>query len=185
MTLATLHEATDWLSSHWAEQRPAPTRLHKRETEGVGLFYSAAFAAALDGSAEASVTMTGPVDCYHPLIRAGQSPLNCPECHGFNVKEHRTDRFLFPMSRALLHLHNSMGSPRQPHPYHLILILADHGFEPRAAAASVDFNWDRAEALFLMAIRRLHSMYAAGPMRTRTTSWIDKSDSQRDAESAA
>jgi len=187
VTLASLPEAISWLKDHWAEQRAAPTRLHTHANEGLGPFYTPAFAAALDGSAEAYVSTIGPTDCYHPLIRAGQSPLKCPECNGMGVKDHRTDRYLYPMSRALTRLHNQLGPGRQPHHYVLVLLLADHRFDARGAAASVDLNWDRAEALFLMAIRRLHAQYAAGPAPTRTSgpSWIDKSDSQRSAETAA
>jgi hypothetical protein len=187
MTFASLSEAIEWTASHWPEQRPVPTRLHTRETEGVGLFFAPAFAAALDGSDEAYTSMRGPMSCYHTTLAIGMSVLNCPECFGTGVKDHASDRYLYPMGRALRRVHNSLGSPRQPHPYLLILELAAHDWRPRDAAAGMGLGWDRAEALFLMALRRLHSHYSAGPVSTRTSgpSWVDKSDSQRAAETAA
>lgn len=187
MTFLTLSEGIDWAREHWAEQRPVPSRLHTRSTEGVGLFFSPAFAAALDGSDEAHVSMRGPMSCYHPTVAIGMSVLNCPECFGTGVKDHASDRYLYPMSRALRRTHNSLGPGRQPHPYHLIIELAGHAWNPYHAAAGMGLNYDRAEALFLMALRRLHSHYSAGPVNTRSAapSWVDKSDSQRAAETAA
>lgn len=185
--LLTLSEAIEWAQAHWHEQRPAPIRLHTRDNEGLGPFFTPAFTAALDGSAEMVSSMPRTESCYHPTIAAGMSPRDCRECLGVGVKDVRSDRYMYPMSRALVRTHNSLGSPRQPHPYHLILELVAHAWNPHHAAAALALNWDRAEALFLMALRRLHSHYSAGPVNTRTSapSWTDKSDSQRAAETAA
>src|SRR6185369_11076507 len=53
VTPATLSEAITWTQDHWAEQRPAPIRLHTRDNQGLGPFFTPAFAAALDGSVDA------------------------------------------------------------------------------------------------------------------------------------
>jgi hypothetical protein len=188
MTLATLAEAIEWARDHWAEQRPVPTRLHTRETEGVGLFYAHPFQAALDGSPDAVTSMPQTQPCYHPTLMARMSPRDCPECLGLGVKETRVDRFVYPMSRALTRLHNSLGPSRQPHPYHLLILLAGSGWNPRMVAADTGIGWDRMEALLLMSIRRLHAFYAAGPISMRTSAsptWIEKSESQQAAETAA
>jgi len=210
VTLATLTEAIDWASSRWANQRTVPTRLHTRDQEGTGLMrdekgckclactpggsdgalgshaHTNAFAAALDGKPdliEKGVTRT--VTCWHPLLPKGMSPRDCPECLGVGLKDQRTDLYAFPMTLALNRLRNGLASRRQPHPYGLVIVLASHGWLPEQAARSLGVSWDRAEALFLMALRRLHSHYAEGPVRTTITSstvkWTDLSSSQQNA----
>ena len=187
MTLATLADAIDWARSRWDNQRTPSLKLHKWETEGVGLYYSPPFAHALDAPIHASAEITTTVNCYHPLLFRGQSPLDCPECQGHGIKDVRVHRYLYPMSVALNRLHNGLRPPRQPHPYQLVIHLAAHNWQPRAAAETTGMPWDRAEPLFLMSLRRLHAYYSEGPMRTTTSAptWIDKSDSQRAAETAA
>lgn len=183
MTLASLSEAIDWARSNWHQQRAVPLRLHVRDNEGLGPFYTAAFAAALDGSSSATTVAPETVSCYHPLLNGRADIRNCPECIGMGVKEVRHERYLYPMSRALTRLHNSLGPGRQPHPYHLVVELAACQWNARSAAEMLNLNWDRAEALFLMALRRLHGFYAAGPVQTKPT-WIELSDAQRAAEMA-
>jgi hypothetical protein len=190
MTFASLSEAVSWLEDHWAEQRPVPMRLHTHSNEGLGPFYSGQFQAALSGNPEAVVTMTGPTACYHPLLGLGMRAIDCPECFGLGVKEHRTDRYLYPMSRALTHLRNSLGSPRQPHPYALVILLALCQFDARRMHRMLDegdYSWNRTEAYTLMALRKLRGWYVAGPTPTHTSapSWVDKSESQRTAETMA
>lgn len=184
MTLASLSEAITWLRDHWQEQRPSPIKLHTRDTEGIGPFHTPAMAAALDGSCDVTTTAPQTQTCYHPLSKTAK---DCPECIGLGVKEVRVDRYVYPMSRALQRLHDSLGPARHPHPYHLVVVLAACGWDARHAAAAIDRPTETAEALFLMAIRKLHSHYSAGPVNTRTSgpSWIDKSESQKAAETAA
>ena len=185
MTLASLAEAIEWARDRWDNQRSAPLRLHTHDTEGIGPFYSRSFASSLDASPASSATMTQTASCYHPLVRAGQSPLDCPECFGLGVKEVRRDLYLYPMTRALTRLRDSLGPERQPHPYHLVILLAGQRWDARRVADDIGIHWDRAEALFLMALRRLHSHYAEGPVSTQRTSWLEKSASQQAAETAA
>lgn len=190
--LVSLDEALDWARSHWANQRTAPVRLHTRDTEGIGPFFTAGMSAALDGSPEAFSSSPSTQRCDHPLLAPRMSPHDCPECSGSGLKEARIDRYLFPMSRALTRLHDSLGPGRQPHPYHLVIALASQNWNARAAAGSLDVHWDRASALFLLALRRLHSFYEEGPVNTRasapssgTVAWTDKSAAQQNAETAA
>lgn len=186
MTLFSLSEAIDWTRSRWDNQRCAPVRLHEAHTTEGELGaprFSHGMAAALDGSPSAVASITGTQPCYHPLLNRGDSPRNCAECIGTGVKEYRSDRYLFPMSRALSRLANSLGPTRQPHPYRLVIELASHGWDPRNTASSTGIPWDRAEPLFLQALRKLHGHYAEGPIasRTYTAGWTTLSDSQRNA----
>jgi hypothetical protein len=188
-TFASLSEAVTWLEAHWAEQRPAPIKLHTHANEGLGPFFSAQFQAALSGSPDAVVSMAGPTACYHPLLGIGMRARECPECFGIGVKEQRSDRYLYPMSRALTHLRNSLGSPRQPHPYALVLLLALCNFDARRMHRMLmdEYGWDGTEAILLMALRKLRGWYVEGPIPTYTSgpTWVDKSESQRAAETAA
>lgn len=179
-----LPEAIEWARSRWHEQRPSPTRLHTHQPQGVGLFYSRPFEAALAGSPNVVTNRPQTQTCYHPTLMPRMSPRDCPECFGLGVKESRVDRFVYPMSHALGRLHDSLGPGRQPHPYHLVVLLAENGWDARATAASVAMSWGTAEPLLLAALRRLHSFYAAGPITTHT-SRIPRVDNQQAAETAA
>lgn len=185
MSLGSLDEAIAWVRDRWQLQRTPPTRLHSRETEGVGLFYSPRFGHSLDAPIDAHSSISGTVNCYHPLIAARMSPHDCPECLGMGIKQHRSERYLWPMSFALTRLHASLGAGNQVHPYALVIYLAEHDWDARATAASMELDYGQASVLFLVALRRLHGFYAEGPTPTRTTTWIQKSDSQRAAETAA
>lgn len=184
MTLATISEALDWVAQHWDGQRPAPVRLHRAHATDGALgapAFTAAFAATLDGSLTATSDAQRTVHCGHPL-----SPLSardCPECFGVGVKDVRVDRYRFPMSLALDRLSNTLRPRRQPHPFRLVLSLADHAWDWQAAARSLDMHPDLAEALFLRALRMLHGRYEEGPVRPTYRS--DRSDSQRQAEAIA
>ena len=188
MTLATLSDAIDWVRDRWANQRAVPTRLHTREEEGVGLGFTPAFRAALDGKPDTVIASTRTESCYHPLLSRGMSPRDCPECRGAGVKEVRSDLYAHPMTLALHRLRLGLASRRHPHPYGLVIVLASHGWDARQAARALAIHWDRAEPLFLMALRRLHGHYAEGPVDTRsrtyasrTVSWLEMSDSNRAA----
>ena len=207
--LPTLELAIEWANARWANQRTVPIRLHKREEEGVGLMhdrkgctclactdgpsesglgshaFSNAFASALDGRPDTTISQDRTVDCWHPLLPKGRPDRDCPECIGTRVKKVRSDLFAFPMSLALNRLRNDIASRRQLHPYILVLALASHGWQPKQAARSLDMPWDRAEPLFLLALRKLHSRYEEGPVKTTvSSSWLALSDSQRNAITA-
>ena len=185
MTLATLSDAIDWASSRWSNQRTVPTRLHTREEEGIGLGFTNSFRAALDAKPGLTEDMGGPTDCYHPLLMAGMSPRECPECHGLGVKEHRSSRYVYPMGLALHRLRNSPSSRRHPHPYAVVVVLASHSWLPQQTARALGLHWDLAEPLLLMALRKLHARYEEGPVKTTITSasvkWTDLSSSQQNA----
>jgi len=68
-----------------------------------------------------------------------------------------------------------------PHPFATVMALAEHDWEVGAAARSLDLAYEVAEAQFLRSLRQLHRWYEEGPVGS--TRYIDKSDSQRNAES--
>lgn len=192
MTFDTLSEAIDWASRHWANQRPLPLRLHEAHTTEGELGaprFTHSFAGALDGSPSAVASMTLTVSCYHPTLARGQAVRDCRECDGSGVKDIRQDRYLYPMSRALARLAVAQPSRKHPHPLILVLSLAGHNWDARLLARGFGLPWEMAEALLLMALRKLHGRYEDGPVDTRTygssVSWVDKSDAQRMAETAA
>jgi hypothetical protein len=86
------------------------------------------------------------------------------------------------MTLALAKLSKVLRQRRHPHPYWLILTLAEHGWDAHATARALDLHYDLAEPLLLRAVRQLHEHYQEAPLpRTR---WIDKSESQQRAEVA-
>ena len=205
-----LPEAIAWTQARWHLQREAPTRLHTRDMEpthaapvkkgcrclncttvghkddaALGSHaYHPGFAAALEGNVNTIRSESRTVACYHPL-----GP-DCRECLGTGVKEQRSDLYAFPMSLALRRLSAVPAQRKHPHPYALVVILASHGWDARQAARSLNLPWDRAEALFLIALRKLAARYEEGPVDTRTSTggsitWIEKSESQQSAETAA
>lgn len=193
MTLATLSDAIDWARDRWAQQRTVPTRLHTREEEGVGLGFTPAFRVALDGKPNHKTLIETSETCGHWQRRL---PDLCPDCAIYDkdgraiaesgLYKKRTYRYTYPMSLALHKLRLGLASRRHPHPYGLVIVLAAHGWLPQQAARALEMPWDRAEALFLMALRRLHNYYSEGPVDTRTyasrtVGWLEMSDSQRAA----
>ena len=179
---ATLHDALRWAAERWDEQRPAPVRLHRaHSTEGAlgAPMYTHAFAAALDGRPNAVTDATRTVPCYHPLLAAGLSPRDCPECTGYGVKDVRVERYRYPMTLALSRLTKTLRQRRHPHPVRIVTALADHAWDAKATARSFDLPWDLAEALFLDALRKLHSRYEEAPVSKG--GWVSLSDAQRNA----
>jgi hypothetical protein len=189
--LATLPEAIAWAQSRWGNQRTVPVRLHEAHTTEGELGaprFSHAFAAALDGSANATTSVEQSTPCAHPGRGIGQL---CPMCviHDSegkplvetNVYVRRVHRFSFPMTRALDRLANALrpARDRMPHPYRTVMALAGHGWDPHAAVRSLDLGWDAGEAHLLRSLRQLHRWYEEAPV---TTSYIDKSEAQRNAE---
>jgi hypothetical protein len=183
MTFASLSEGIDWTRARWDQQRPVPMRLHEaRTTEGAlgAPPFTGAMHAALAGKPTSVTDALRTVDCYHPMLVKGMSPRDCPECYGLGLKDVRVDRFRFPMTLALHRLSKLLRQRRNPHPYWLILALADHGWDAHAAARALDLHWTLAEPLFLRAVRQLHDQYQEAPLPR--TSWVDKSEAQRNAE---
>jgi hypothetical protein len=191
MTFATISEAIDWTREHWHAQRPVPIRIHSHETEGIGLFYAPAFAAAMDGSPYAKTEIETSESCGH-WRRVGSAL--CLDCAIFDetgkpiaetgVYKKRSVRFVYPMSAALTTVRNSLRPARQPHPYRLIVEIASHDWDWRAAARANARPLDIAEALYLQALRRLSGHYQDRPSLSRrdvTRTWVDLSDSQRNA----
>jgi hypothetical protein len=163
-------------------------RLHTaRTTEGAlgAPPFTAAMHAALAGKPTSVTDALRTVDCYHPMLVKGMSPRDCPECYGLGLKDVRVDRFRFPMTLALDRLANSwipkwLRRSGQPRAYHLVMSLAEHGWDTRKAARSMDLHWDVAEALFLRALRKLNDHYQEAPLPK--VAYVDKSESQRQAE---
>lgn len=179
MTFRSLSEAIEWTQARWDGQRPAPIRLHRAHATDGALgapAFTAAFAAALDGSPRSTIDDVRTVACFHPMLRSDRVS-ECPECYGHGLKDARVDRYRYPMTLALSRLSNSLRPRRQPHPYRLVLSLADHGWDWHATARSYDVHDDLMEALLMRAMRQLHSRYEEGPV-----AWIHKSESQQNAE---
>ena len=184
MTLATLAEALDWAEKHWESRNPPVKLVDGRQTEGElgGLAFTPAFARHLDAHPNQTILEDRSVACYHPTLPKGQDPHECHECFGTGTKQHRTLRYRWPMWRACAKLQNALRPRNQPHPYHLVLLLAAHGWDARRAAGHMP--WDYAEAAFLRALRQLHGRYEEGPVDTRTYGpggWISLSESQQNA----
>ncbi len=180
--MASLPDALRWAEGHWDMNRVAPIRLHESHTtDGAlgGLRYSRAMLTTLSAQPSDVMADERTASCGHPLLKMGQPGRDCPECWGVGVKTICTDRYRYPMWRALNALQNALRPRRQPHPYSLILDLAEHAWDARAAARSRGIPWDLAEALYLRALRQLHGRYQAGPIASRRPSWLDMSDSQR------
>lgn len=182
-SFATLQDAIEWAQSHWHENRVAPDRINQAHvTDGAlgGLRYSKGFIRTMDASPTDTTDAERMGQCYHPLLPIGRDLRDCPECQGSGLKMIATDRYRYPMWKALMALQNALRPRRQPHPYQLILDLVEHHWDARAAARADGLPWDLAEALYLRALRQLHGRYEQGPVGR--PSRIDKSDSQRMAE---
>ena len=192
--LATLAEATEWARHRWANQRTVPLRLHDAHTTEGELGaprFSGSFIATLDGSDNATENGQQSSPCAHPGRPVGQL---CRMCVIYDkdgqpmvetgVYLRRVDRFRFPMTRALNRLANALRPPqdRMPHPYHTVMALASHDWDGRAAARALGLSWDAGEAHLLRSLRQLHRWYEEAPV---STSYIDKSESQRNAEQGA
>ena len=176
--LATLDDALDWLRENWDNQRTAPTRLTQNDTEGElgGLRFSGAFSATLGWSPTAAHRVTFAAICSHPMSRGRGE--DCPECQGAGVKDQTSDRYPYPMSTALHALRKVVTRSGQIPALAIIFALASSAFRPKVAMQLLGTN---DEAVLLGAIRQLFHHYQAGPVIT--TSWVDLSDSQRNAVS--
>jgi hypothetical protein len=87
------------------------------------------------------------------------------------------------MWRALRQVAGATAKAHTPHPIILIAALVLNAWDTEHAARFLSMGSDSAGPLFLMALRKLHGKYESGPIGKR--SWVDLSDAQRNAESAA
>lgn len=131
-------------------------------------------------------------DCYHPRL-VGNNVTACPDCDGAGVKHAERARFRDPMWRALDRLSTERARPGQAGWAHVIMALVVSDYRPEIAARLIgaaviagDITWNRRdfwEPMFVLAIRKLHRHYQVTPVAR--PNWIEKSDAQRAAESAA
>jgi hypothetical protein len=192
--LASLRSAIEWTRARWDENRIAPLRLHESGTDGAlgGLRYAKLFTAILMAHPDSRIDEERSVPCAHTLRRGTEL---CPTCsvrdeHGrpmteTGVMQTTTERYRYPMWRALARLRNALPYSRLGlHPYQLVVGLAAHGWDPRATARSFDLPWDLAEAAMLRSIRQLASRYEEGPVARRVP-FTELSESQQRAEAVA
>lgn len=173
--MATLPDAIDWLKARWDGQRTAPQRIHAAHLmdSGGAPEWSGQFAHVLAWRPGEVRRVEVTTICGHPLN--GGRAAQCPECDGLAVKAVTSDRYTYPMTVALRRLRRAKGDP---HPLALVYALATFGWR-----ADVVAQVTGAEAHELLrAIRQLHGRYEAGPV---AIGWVDKSESQQNAEVAA
>lgn len=193
-TLASFGDAITWVREHWSA-RELPLVLHERTTDHQGDLgsprYSAAFLGYLMARPTDTTTAPRSETCYHPrLARDKRGEIvtllrDCPDCAGATVREVMRERWRWPMWLALEGLRKVPAMrPHQPSPYDCVLVLAMVDWDGSAAMRLLGLpGWDMAEALFIIALRKLHSRYSDGPLPR--TSWTAKSESQQMAEGAA
>jgi hypothetical protein len=184
VTFASLSDAIDWAQPRWQE-RPVPQRLHDWDLDGeVGLRYSAAFVRELHAHPGMTVEADVTESCYHPTLYRGDSPRDCPACLGAGVKTVRRERYRYPMWRAFNRLLRDHATrPHLPGPAQCVVTLAGANWDGADTARRLALPWEVGEALLLLSLRKLHHYYAEAPLGR--PSWVDKSQSQRDAEEHA
>lgn len=184
MTLGTIEAATEWLALHLDELRKPPTRLHDAALGESGApRYSAAFWAILAG---------GPYDAYdveetrsctdHPYGAA------CFRCQGNLTYTVPRRLYRHPLSAALARLrHERATSPDWPSPFVMCVALLRCDLDVTQAAWAIGHppgsrdEEATVQAAFLLALRKLYSRWASGPMpKARGIS-----EAQGDAEAAA
>ena len=191
--VADIHSALSWLKAAWTTLPVPPVRLHDRDVEDQSQLGSHRFSSPmwriLVGRPTDEYDASESVMCQHPQLRSGNA-FDCPDCQGSGYYEHRVRRYRSPMSAAL-HRLSKMPSPSDgtPAPMDYILALQSSDWNVWRAAMLLrlspvsEDHWRTIEAMFLLAIRRLHQRYSVGPVAR--VGWVDKSDSQRQAEEAA
>lgn len=170
----TLLEYIDWFREHQDASRAVPSRLHNDDTDGAlgGLQYSPQFSAYLSARPTDEVTIREVVSCSH------LHDATWPQCGQDRVY------YRAPMWRAMRMLSGRRPQvrPSHPKPYALVVFLMESGYDWQRTSDRLGLNHELGEALLLMALRSLHGLYAQGPVPQR--SWVDLSDSQRNALSA-
>jgi hypothetical protein len=187
-----LPSALSWVRKAWATLPTAPDRIHTRDIEDQSALGSHRFSAAmwrlLTATPYATHESAETVQCNHHRLTTA-SVFDCVDCQGSGFYEHKVNRYRWPMSAALASL-SKMPRPSNgsPAPVDTILALAHAGWDPVRAAPLVGIpivSADHAEtvhALFLMNLRRLRDRYSEAPLAR--VGWVDKSESQREAEAA-
>lgn len=172
--LPDLNAALEWLREHWTE-REMPLRLHSRDTgeDGAPAFHPA-FTRHLTAEPDAMTQTTSTRRCAHVRKARNETDWQCPDCQGSGVYDSTTLVYRWPMWRAMDLLHRG---DRTAHDVVLILIINSYSVDDVCEVMHTNQN------VVLVSIRKLHSRYLSAPYSTpRRLGWVDKSDSQRDAE---
>lgn len=189
--LASFSEARSWLHDHLDELEVPPLRLHgstvgDQDATGAPRF-TPAFWALLTASPYrtrwAQETVVCPQD--HPL--RGKP---CQMCGGQLSWVASREVYVHPLAAALERLSNVPSpAPTVPSPFVLVVCFLDCGLDLDRAherlwgqPISSPDRRGTVEAMFLSALRKLHGRWSSGPIPKR--SWVDLSDSQRNAEAA-
>ena len=193
--VATLTAALAWLRTAWTTLPVPPAKLHDRDIEELSALgshrFSAAFARLLDGKPTDTEISEETVTCYHPRLVDRDDVRACPDCSGDGVTKATRVRYRSPMSAALSRL-SKMPRPSDgtPAPIDYIIALAAGGWDMRQAAKLLGYHVlspdhsQTIDAMFLLAIRRLHERYSAGPVG-RSVPYTELSEAQRNALDAA
>lgn len=191
---SSLAAAIRWAQSAWSTLPQPPLRLHDRDIEELSQLGSHRFSSPmwriLNSTPWDEEVIDETVTCFHPRLFVRDDPKACPDCRGDNVTTVTRRRYVSPMAAALARL-AKVPRPSDGTPSSLILVLALSecdwsvwkagrllGLEP----VSED-HYKTQEAMFLLALRRLHSRYSSGPVPK--VGWVSKSESQQRAEDAA
>lgn len=167
--LPTLPDAVEWLAGVWSP-RTWPTRLHLREHEGWGLYYSAGFASHLAARPD---DVFYPEDgCLHPNLYPGADHHLCPDCSGCGRTTASYQEYRYPMWRALTRLRR-----RHNLSYIVVMTLVINGYRTGDLV-----TLGIGEGIQLRAVRRLYAFYQRAPV---PVPWTAKSDSQQRAEMVA
>jgi hypothetical protein len=196
-TIVDLSDALSWLERHWIGRVP-PTRIHTGGVEPDSALGSPrladAFRAYLDARPGDVITERVTETCHHPGLPRDARVTACADCDGSGVKDADRLRYRDPMWRAISRLDAQAARPGQAGWAQIVVALVATDYQPAAAArligASVvggTVTWGRRdfwEPMFVLAVRKLHHLYAQAPLPSRRP-WTELSDSQKNAEEAA
>lgn len=176
----TLAQAVEWVHEHLDDEEP-PRKLHHMRTETQGELgtpeMTAAFIRWLAASPYDTMMVTETRRCHHPRAVHGR----CGDCEGSDLFEVRVERYRRPMRAALEHLGRNPG--RWPEheipPFHVLRVAFLCGLNTHRTALALHLGHDHAEAVVLMALRRLHGRFRLAPYPRQR-----KSEAQLDAEHA-
>lgn len=173
MSLATLNDGLTWLAEHVGELGEVPLRLHDRAIGDDGApRLSAAFLAYLTQTPFATTwsTETRACDQQHPFGSV------CWKCGNQLTYSVTREMYRFPLAAALERLSNVRpAAPTHVSPFILTVKLIACDLDANRAARELDIapisedHRKVVEALFLSAIRQLHSRWSSGPIARRVT----------------
>ena len=185
--------ALSWLRKAWHTLPVPPSRLHDRDIEDGSVLGSHRFSSPmwriLNGTAYDVQEVAETVQCGHHRLE-GDNVYECRDCHGEGWYENRVARYRSPMAAAMSS-RAKMPRPSDgtPAPVDYIAALYHSGWQLDRASRMVGVPIVSAdhrrtvEAMFLLAVRRLRNKYSEGPLPR--VGWVDRSESQRNAEDAA